>query len=499
MSESSRTPEETGMTRRRLFGSAAAAGGLAAASLALPPNVRKALADPPFPPGKGKLSDIKHVVLLMQENRSFDHYFGTLRGVRGFNDPQAVRLPSGRQVWYQPDPSNPDGYLLPYRLNTKISAAQATPSLSHNWGPQHSAWNGGKMDNWVPAHQAADGAADGPYTMGYYTREDIPFQYALADSFTLLDGYHCSVMGPTGPNRTMWMSGTIDPNGLAGGPSLTTSGTNGEFSWTTYPERLQAAGVSWKFYHETLGNTGINPLLFFKQYSDAVPGEPLYDNAIANAPVGTFEYDVAHDQLPTVSWILPPAAMNEHPANPPAAGATFVASKIDALAANPEVWAKTVFILSYDENDGLFDHVVPPTPPAGTPDEFVTLTSQTGTAGGGLPVGLGFRVPCIIVSPWTVGGYVCSELADHTSQLKFLELLTGVEEPNISAWRRKTVGDLTSAFRFNQPNLDPPALPDTNGQYNLAQYEIANLPLPAQPAQAQSKPVQEPGSRPRIG
>jgi phospholipase C len=294
------------------------------------------------------------------------------------------------------------------------------------------------------------------------------------------------------------MSGTIDPNGLAGGPSLTTSGTNGEFSWTTYPERLQAAGVSWKFYHETSGNTGINPLMFFKQYSDAQPGNPLHDNALANTPTGTFEYDVAHDQLPTVSWILPLPDSNEHPNNPPASGASFVASKIDALAANPEVWAKTVFILSYDENDGIFDHVVPPTPPAGTPDEFVTLTSQTGQAGDGLPVGLGFRVPCIIVSPWTVGGYVCSELADHTSQLKFLELITGVQEPNISAWRRKTVGDLTSAFRFNKPNLDPPALPDTTGQYNLAQYEIANLPLPAQPGRAQTMPVQEHGTRPRI-
>ncbi|MGH3172194.1 MAG: alkaline phosphatase family protein [Trebonia sp.] len=184
---------------------------------------------------------------------------------------------------------------------------------------------------------------------------------------------------------------------------------------------------------------------------------------------------------------------------PPAGGATFVASKIDALAANPEVRAKTVFILSYDENDGLFDHVVPPTPPAGTPDEFVTLTSQTGQAGGGRPIGLGFRVPCVIVSPWTAGGYVCSELADHTSQLIFLELITGVTEPNISDWRRETVGGITSAFRFNQTDFRPPALPDTNGRYNLAQYEIANLPLPAQPGQAQTMPKQEPGTRPRIG
>ena len=486
----------SGFSRRRLIGGAAAAGGLAAATLALPPNVRKALAAER--PSGGSLRDIKHVVLLMQENRSFDHYFGTLSGVRGFSDPNAVRLPNGRSVFFQPDPANPDGFLLPYRLNTEISAAGAVPSLSHNWGPQHSALDGGKMDNWVPAHIAADGSANGPYTMGYYTREDIPFQFALADSFTLFDNYFCSVIGPTGPNRDMWLSGTIDPNGLNGGPSLTTSGPNAEFTWTTYPERLQAAGVSWKFYHEADTATGFETLQHFTQYFDAQPGSPLFDLAMANSPVGSFEYDVAHDQLPTVSWLLPPAGFDEHPNASPAAGATYVAAKIDALAANPEVWAKTVFILSYDENDGFFDHVVPPTPPPGTPDEFVTLTSQSGQAGDGLPVGLGFRVPCIIVSPWTVGGFVCTELSDHTSQLKFLEQITGVKETNISQWRRGKVGDLTSAFRFGHTDLNPPALPDTNGQFNLSQFEIATLPLPAQPTTKQQLPVQEPGRRPQV-
>jgi phospholipase C len=485
-----------GLSRRHFLGGAAAAGGLAAASLALPPNVRKALAAPM--PTNGSLNDIEHVVLLMQENRSFDHYFGTLRGVRGFADPDAAILPSGKPVWYQPDPTNPDGYLLPYRLNTLNSSAQAVPSLSHNWGPQHSALDGGKMDNWVPAHIAADGATNGPYTMGYYTREDIPFQYALADAFTLCDNYFCSVIGPTGPNRDMWLSGTIDPNGLAGGPSLTTSGPNGVFSWKTYPERLQENGVSWKIYHEADTATGLPTLQHFAQYFNATAGNPLYDLAMANAPIGSFEYDVANDQLPTVSWLLPPAGFDEHPNASPAAGATYVAAKIDALAANPDVWAKTVFILSYDENDGMFDHVIPPIPPAGTPDEYVTLTSLSGQAGDGLPVGLGYRVPCIIVSPWTVGGWVSSELSDHTSQLRFLEQITGVVESNISDWRRQTVGDLTSVFRFDSTDLNPPALPDTNGQYNLSQYEINTFPLPPVPTTNQQLPMQEPGTRPRL-
>jgi phospholipase C len=489
-------PRTDGPTRRRLLRSAATVGGLAAASMALPPNVRKALAAEA--PKNGRLKDIEHVVLLMQENRSFDHYFGSLSGVRGFDDPRAMRLPNGDSVFRQPDPSNPDGYLLPYRLNTRISAAQAIPSTSHEWDVQHQAWNNGAMDNWVPAHMAADGAKNGPYIMGYLTREDIPFQYALADAFTICDAYHCSVIGPTGPNRNMWMSGTVDPNGEAGGPSLTTSAPNGIYTWKTYPERLTEAGVSWKIYHEPGSPTGFPTLSHFAQYFNAAPGSDLYEKAMAPSPVGQFEYDALNDKLPAVSWLLPPAGFDEHPAGLPAAGATYVASKIDAIAANPDVWAKTVFILSYDENDGLFDHVLPQTPPAGTKDEFVFKTSATGVAGNGLPVGLGYRVPAIIVSPWTVGGWVCSEQFDHTSQLRFLEQITGVMETNISDWRRGAVGDLTSAFRFNDAKHAAPRLPDTQGQYNLAQYEVSQLPMPTVPTVKQTMPRQESGHRKQV-
>jgi phospholipase C len=479
---------ESGATRRRFLAGAAAASGTTAASLLLPPNVRRALADPA--PARGSFADIEHVVILMQENRSFDHYFGTLRGVRGFDDPDGL--------FRQPDPLNPDGYLLPFHLDTHRTNAQAIPSTSHAWTVQHQAWNNGRMDNWLPAHRAADGNTKGPYTMGYFTREDIPFQYALADAFTICDGYHCSVLGPTWPNRFMWISGTIDADGQFGGPSLETGNVpDGHFTWKTYPERLTDAGVSWKVYHSPGSATGFPPFSALKQYADATPGTPLFDQAMATSPVGQFEYDALNDQLPTVSWLLPPGPMDEHPANLPAAGATFVASKIDAIAANPEVWAKTVFILSYDENDGLFDHVVPPTPPAGTPGEFVSGTSPSGVHGGGLPAGLGFRVPCVVVSPWTVGGWVNSDVFDHTSQLRLLERITGVVEPNITDWRRQTVGDLTSVFRFNEGQIQPPTLPDTNGAYNLAQYEAGQLPKPVAPT-TQEVPHQEPGHRPRV-
>jgi phospholipase C len=471
-----------GMTRRRLL---TGAPGIAAAAVALmPPNLRRMLAQQP--PRRNSFRDVKHVVILMQENRSFDHYFGTLAGVRGFDDPQALKLPNGQSVFYQPDAQNPNGYLLPFHLDTLATSAQKIPSTSHAWAVQHDAWNGGAMDRWLPAHRKADGVR-APYVMGYYTRADIPFQFALAESFTLCDGYYCSVFGPTWPNRMVLMTGTIDPEGLHGGPILNNTVPPGGYAWTTYPERLQKAGVSWKVY-EQQDSYGCNMLANFKIFQEAKAGSPLHTRGMKVEPEGRFEHDARHDKLPAVSWIIPTSFQSEHPDYMPADGAAFVASKIDAIAANPEVWAKTVFILNYDENDGLFDHVPPPTPPDGTPREFVA----------GLPIGGGFRVPCIIVSPWTAGGWVCSQPFDHTSVLQFLEKFTGVPEPNISDWRRGAFGDLTSAFRFGEPGGRFPALPDTAGPLSQARIGVTNLPTPVIPGADQQAPMQEKGQRKRV-
>ncbi|HEX4119400.1 MAG TPA: alkaline phosphatase family protein [Verrucomicrobiae bacterium] len=471
------------MTRRRLLTSTASLAAAAFASSLLPPNLRKALADPPKRSG---LHDIKHVVVLMQENRSFDHYYGTMAGVRGFDDPTALTLPNGKSIFHQPDVEHPDGYLLPFHLDTRATSAQKIPSTSHAWGVQHSSWNEGKMDNWLAAHRKADGV-NGPFCMGYHTRADIPFQFALAEAFTVCDAYHCSLLGPTWPNRMYWMTGTIDPDGHHGGPVVHNKMPDGGFTWTTYPERLEKAGVSWKVYQQK-DNFGCNPLEYFKPFINSPSTSSLYTRGMVRRPEGEFEHDAINDKLPAVSWIIPTAAQSEHPDYMPAAGAAFVASKLDAIAANPDLWAKTAFIISYDENDGIFDHVVPPVPPPGTPGEFVH----------GLPIGAGFRVPCVIVSPWTVGGWVCSENFDHTSILRFLEQWTGVKETNISDWRRKTFGDLTSPFRFDDPKADPPLLPDTSGPLAQAHYDAAYLPKPAAPNSGQSMPVQEKGVRKRI-
>jgi len=471
-------------TRRRMLKTAARIAAVAAASALMPEHVRRMLAQEP--PRRGSLRDIKHVVLLMQENRSFDHYFGTMAGVRGFDDPLALKLPDGRSVFYQPDSENPDGYVLPFHLDTHSTSAQKIPSTNHSWAVQHEAWNGGRMDRWLPAHRKADGV-NGPYVMGYHARSDIPFQFALAEAFTVCDAYHCSVLGPTWPNRLYWMTASIDPNGRSGGPIIHNKTPDGGCTWTTYAERLEAAGVSWKVYQQE-DNYECNLLENFKAFQEAPGPSSLYTRGMVRGPEGQFEYDARNDRLPAVSWVIPTGFQSEHPDFMPADGAAFVASKIDAIAANPAVWAKTAFVLNYDENDGIFDHVAPVVPPPGTPDEFV----------GDIPIGSGYRVPCIIISPWTAGGWVCSERFDHTSVLQLLERITGVREPNISGWRRQTFGDLTSAFRFGEATAGSPTLPDTTGPLNLARYESTRLPKPVLPGADQHPPAQEKGTLRRV-
>jgi phospholipase C len=461
----------SGLSRRRVLAGATAAACAGLGVAALPPSLRRALVETlASPPGSG-LNDLQHIVILMQENRSFDHYFGTMPGVRGFADPAAIKLPDGNPVFFQPDPGHAQGYLSPFRYNTATTSAQATPGLDHHWPTQHRAWNHGRMDGWV--------AAKGPHTMGYFTQEDIPFQWALASAFTLCDNYHCSVLGPTDPNRLYMWTGTTDPAGRHGGP---VKGDEPEFSgwvlsWTTYPERLQRAGISWQVYQEE-DNFDNNALAWFRQFRTAPRTSPLYQRGMVRRKAGTFEHDAVSDRLPQVSWLVAPSTQSEHPRFWPAAGADYVAQKLDAIAANPDVWAKTAFILCYDENDGQFDHVPPPVPAPGTPGEYL----------GGEPIGLGFRVPVTIVSPWTAGGRVCSDLFDHTSLIRLIETRFGVREPNISAWRRRSCGDLTSAFRFaGRPAPWPQGdqglrLAAAEAGLRAARYQVRHNPRPLVPA-----------------
>jgi phospholipase C len=184
-----------------------------------------------------------------------------------------------------------------------------------------------------------------------------------------------------------------------------------------------------------------------------------------------------------VSWLVSPYLSCEHPAASPAYGAHWVNTALQSVFANPEVWRHTVFLVMYDENDGYFDHVVPPFPPAGTPEEFVD----------GQPIGLGNRVPLWVISPWSRGGWVNSQVFDHTSVLRFLESVTGVQEPNISEWRRAVCGDLTSCFDFTRPDFSVPVLPDPQVLVEQADAAMTLPPVEVPAPGGQIMPTQEPG------
>jgi phospholipase C len=444
------------------------------------------------------LSDVEHVVILMQENRSFDHYFGSLSGVRGFSIGPVLKqhvdgktYPIFDQFGYEPGVgASSAGYLQPFHLKSDppTEDGQTTNDITHNWGPQHQSWNNGAMDSFVTTHLANDGTSNGTpngiTTMGYFTRKDLAFYYALADAFTICDGYHCSVLGPTDPNRVMSISASIDPAGVAGGPCLETQTAErqanyGNFTWTTMPEQLSAAGVSWKVYNDPTALLELSPFPYFKTfYEPSTPAEvEMAAQALTPTYPASFLADVTAGTLPAVSWIMSPLAECEHPAAPPEYGEYLVQEVLQTLVSNPDVWSQTVLFVIYDENGGFFDHVPPPTPPAGTAGEYLTVdplpADASGIAG---PVGLGFRVPCHVISPFSRGGYLCSDTLDHTSTLRFLEKRFGVEVPNLTAWRRSVTGDMTTALALAKPpNTSVPNLPATSlGDTEVAEQAVIN-------------------------
>ena len=498
----------TALNRRRFI---QLAGGTAAFSMPMMSSSIARAASIPAARRTGTLQDIEPIVVLMQENRSFDHYFGSLRGVRGFGDPRPVILPSGKSVWYQSDGTKD---VLPFHPDQPNLGLVFLEDLAHDWNSTHQAWNNGAYDQWIPAKS--------PTTMAYLTREDIPFHYALADAFTICDAYHCSLLSCTDPNRYYMWTGYTGNDGAGDGPVL--DNAEAGYNWSTYPERLEAAGVSWKIYQDIgtglnadgywgwtddayIGNYGDNSLLYFDNYRNAQPGDALYEKARTGTNVsaggGFFDQlkaDVVGGKLPSVSWVVAPEAFTEHPNWPANYGAWYVSQMLDALTADPDVWAKTALIITFDENDGFFDHDVPAFPPASAAQgrSTVDVSADLYTSGANGfdvgPYGLGPRVPMLVVSPWSKGGYVNSEVFDHTSVIRLIEERFGVREPNISPWRRTICGDLTSVFDFGHADAKVPALPDTSGYRppNANRYPDYVPTLPANP----QLPQQEPGTRP---
>lgn len=634
-------------SRRAFLKKASLLAGGAGLWSTLPASIQKAMA---INPAVGSTYlDAEHVVFLMQENRSFDHTFGSLQGVRGFNDPRAISLPNKNKVWLQ---TNPEGETYaPFRLDIKNTKATWMSSLPHSWGNQVDARNNGHFDKWLHAKQPWQKEYKSlPMTLGFYTREDIPFYYALADAFTVCDQNFCSSLTGTTPNRLFFWTGTIrsekNENSMA---HVWNEDTDYDKwgQWKTYPERLEENGVSWKVYQndisvdggysgeqdEWMSNFTDNPLEFFKQYN--VKLSERYINYLQNAQVilpkqigeledrihsftaadeqtatvkkdleekkatlekvkkeaaiytkekydqlsqqqknihekaftsnkkdpdfykltslqynddGTqrevnipkgdvlyqFREDVNTGKLPTVSWLVAPETFSDHPSSA-WYGAWYLSEVLDILTKNPEVWKKTIFVLTYDENDGYFDHVPPFTSPntknpetgktsAGidASTDFVTMEQERRREGAQeqylreSSIGLGYRVPMVIASPWSRGGWVNSQVFDHTSSLQFLEVFlekkTGkkIEETNITRWRRAVCGDLTSAFRqYNGDKIndlkfvekDPfiesihqakfKDIPKDYKQFSADEMAVLNK----QPHQSEHMPKQEKGTR----
>ncbi len=572
--------------RRDFIKKASLLTGALGLSTVLPAAIQRALA---INPELGTtFLDAEHVVFLMQENRSFDHTFGTLKGVRGFNDPRAIKLANDYPVWLQ---SNKKGQTFaPFRLNIKSTKATWMSSLPHSWENQVDARNNGHYDGWLEAKKSGNKEyEDLPLTMGYYNREDIPFYYALADAFTICDHHFCSSLTGTSPNRCFFWTGKIkEEQTEAAKPHLSNGDIDGaaRISWNTFPERLSAHHVDWKIYQNELSiNVGFegeqedwlsnftdNTLECFKQYGvkqhpehliylrkekekllhrlqqypEAALEEKLaivekellylknnpfeqlpleqqelhrrafvtnrndpdyhklttitYDDQgkerTVKVPKGDvlhqFREDVNSGKLPTVSWLVPPSNFSDHP-GAPWYGAWYLSETIDILTKNPEVWKKTIFILTYDENDGYFDHLPPfvaPNPKdknSGLVSEKLAIHAEFVSGSQSSKesaIGLGYRVPMVVVSPWTKGGYVNSQVFDHTSCIQFLEHFlskkTGqpIQETNITSWRRSLCGDLTSVFRpYNGEKMNLPKSIDKEPFLTaIHQAKFAKLP-----------------------
>lgn len=540
----------------------------------LHPAILKALTIDPA--AESTFYDAEHIVILMQENRSFDHAFGTLKGVRGFLDQRAFRKQDGHSVFFQ---KNNDGkYAAPARLDLRNTKSTWMSSLPHSWDNQQKALNKGKYDQWLQAKASGNkDYKDIPLTLGYYNREDLPFYYQLADAFTIFDQYFCSSLTGTTPNRLFHWSGTLreQKNGKVKANVYNDNidyDKDHQAKWKSFPEILEEQNISWKIYQNEislpkgmsgeqdawLSNFTDNPIEWFSKFNvkfskgyyqnipniidylkkeivkhpeqkerfatmiaeleqDKVKYHPdnyaklsqkeknIHEKAFTinsddpdywNLEIGQddngerlvipkgdvlhqFRKDVDEKKLPLVSWLIAPEHFSDHPGSP-WYGAWYISEVLNILTKDPETWKKTIFIINYDENDGYFDHVVPFSPPLNPSQpvdmngadgvEYVNgkqdyMSSKTlkdherieGT------VGLGYRVPMIIASPWTKGGFVNSEVSDHTSVLMFLENFIqkkfnkDVTVENISDWRRAICGDLTSAFNSSSvkvPHID---------------------------------------------
>lgn len=392
-----------GVTRRKALKQIGAAVGAAALS----PLIHACGTD-----GEGGASaanravPVDHFVLLMMENRSFDHYFGSLSLLEG------KQVDGLRPGMANPRPDNSMSGI--YRETLRCVA-----DPPHGWVSTHAQVNGGRNDGFVLEHFKRVGAAHGDEVMGYLTRAHLPISYALADEFALCDRWFCAVQGPTWPNRLFLHS--AQSNGRTNNDLPVGAG----FRFPTIYDQLQAAGVTWKYYYSDL------PFLLL--YSSL---GRLADHIV---PVAQYFEDARSGNLPQVSVVEPAFGLNDdHPPHDIRLGQAFISSVVHALGQSPH-WRRSMFLLTYDEHGGFFDHVAPPK----VQDERASEGFDDA----------GVRVPGLVISPWAKRGYVSSVVHEHSSWPALLERKFNLAPMTL---RDANANSFDDVFDFDRINRDDP-------------------------------------------
>jgi len=354
---------------------------------------------------------IEHVIVLYEENRSFDHYFGTYPGVNGLNGSIALPVAHGSNVT-----------VSPFHIPTT-----STGDLSHAHSTALVAYDGGKMDGFVYAEGSN-------LTMGYYDYRDVPYYWDYASRFVLMNNFFTSELGPSLPNHLYLIAGQ------SGG--LYENAANFSLNFTVIMDELDSRGISWKYYVDgAKGYTtpGLwNPLPAFESFKT---NQTRLQNL---APNDQFLTDLANGNLASVVWIMPKGGESEHPPSDIVVGEHYVVSLVNAVMQS-KYWNSTAIFLTWDDYGGWYDHVPPP-----QLDSF----------------GLGFRVPCLIISPFAKKGFVDHNQADFTSILKFIE--TKYSIPPLTQ-RDAVTSDMSEVFNFSQPRREPLILP---GSYVADHYPL---------------------------
>jgi phospholipase C len=423
----------TSIDRRKLL-------ALGAASAALPSAIQKAWAIDAKAP-TGTIRDVEHVVVLMQENRSFDHYFGRFGQYAGRTD---IEVPPV-------DATNPEvaGDALAPRHALSRAPHLCFSDTSHSWQASHAQYNEGKNDGFYETNHRAGALQNGTRALSWYDERDIPFYYALAKEFGIGDQYFCSLLGPTWPNRMYLVAGTSFGN---------SGNTFANIDAHPFPandavlfDELEKRHVDWKFFTNG-GPPGATAVVG--------PGIGTRWNRDVVDSLEEFEEAARAGKLPAVAFVDPNYLLtgsvegeDEHPPSDIQLGQRFVARVVTALTTSPQ-WKRSALFITYDEHGGIYDHVAPPK--ACAPDDLAPKDKEGAPVPGAFDR-YGFRVPFIVVSPYTKKGYVSHTVYDHTSILRFIQARFRV--PALTS-RDANAAIPIDFFDFAAPpNLVPPALP----------------------------------------